>query len=507
MRRKLGQVLVDMGLLSPPDIQAGLMLQTQTQQRLGELLVNHKKITREQLLEALSIQLNVAVVADDRLRALKPARIPLSTLTREEAHRHGILPVFYDEANRAITVVVSDPLLGQPLENLKSRYNLAKIRLLMASDEVLREALDSHYAWLDEVGPLSLASTPSPKISPAPQRPATPPPSAPPQMDIVTPVRVEPPPSPRQAPPVERADALPRPAPTPAAPETARATLRATTSAEGQMPGRPVSLRASTAAEGGHVASPSTGLRASTSADGGNSSGNLNLSALRASTSVDNSGSGTGHAVAQILRSSTSVDGPSQAGANLRSSTAADSAPPSAEPGKTPPSPTWHALDFMLGVVPPSTSEPGLAMARLSMVGLQELKLPASVLVDLTAAAYVLTIHRLLARDVNLAGAAQRWTESGNPGDAARILADFEGQNPSLLETWLLRWVDKLLKQIPAEEVSSGAAPILGGWQKSCSDGLARQALDALLSAAESWQQRELDDILKRFDTLSAPSV
>jgi hypothetical protein len=61
-RKKLGELLVDQGALQPWQLDAALVLQQRTGERIGDVLVGHRLATEEQVIAALGRQWSVPIV-------------------------------------------------------------------------------------------------------------------------------------------------------------------------------------------------------------------------------------------------------------------------------------------------------------------------------------------------------------------------------------------------------------------------------------------------------------
>ena len=59
---RLGDVLVERGWISPEALQEGLDAQAENGERLGQILVQKKKITEQELLNALALQFAIEVI-------------------------------------------------------------------------------------------------------------------------------------------------------------------------------------------------------------------------------------------------------------------------------------------------------------------------------------------------------------------------------------------------------------------------------------------------------------
>src|SRR5512140_85436 len=61
-RKRIGEILLERGAITPEQLEAGLKAQRQTQQRLGTTLVSQGAITEPMLVQALSDALEIPVV-------------------------------------------------------------------------------------------------------------------------------------------------------------------------------------------------------------------------------------------------------------------------------------------------------------------------------------------------------------------------------------------------------------------------------------------------------------
>lgn len=58
-RKRIGEMLVEVGILTPEQLQQALREQRETEERLGDVLINKGYITQEQLVEVLEFQLGI----------------------------------------------------------------------------------------------------------------------------------------------------------------------------------------------------------------------------------------------------------------------------------------------------------------------------------------------------------------------------------------------------------------------------------------------------------------
>ena len=105
-RRPLGELLLEMGCLSPADLIRARGLQARQEARLGEILMSHRMVTEAELFTALKIQYSADVIDLDA--ALPDPRL-VDALGAERCVRDGIVP--WRRVGGGTVVVTSRPEL------------------------------------------------------------------------------------------------------------------------------------------------------------------------------------------------------------------------------------------------------------------------------------------------------------------------------------------------------------------------------------------------------------
>jgi type II secretory ATPase GspE/PulE/Tfp pilus assembly ATPase PilB-like protein len=134
----LGQVLVDMRVLSERELEAALAEQRATGGRIGEVLVR-RGLDAEPVARALAGQLRLEY-AEPPLRLDDRA---LAIVGPEFARRHGVLPLAADE--RVLRVAISDPLDAAPLDALRFRVG-RRVEPVVATRRAIEAAFASRTA-------------------------------------------------------------------------------------------------------------------------------------------------------------------------------------------------------------------------------------------------------------------------------------------------------------------------------------------------------------------------
>jgi len=116
MRKRLGEILVDLGVVTNEQVEEALNTQKEKGGRIGELLIKMKLATEAQLIEALARQLGLPFTLEllpDEVDVALTSRIPIAY-----AKKRLILPLKQDEHTGRINVACADPLDYNTLDDL-----------------------------------------------------------------------------------------------------------------------------------------------------------------------------------------------------------------------------------------------------------------------------------------------------------------------------------------------------------------------------------------------------
>lgn len=145
--QRIGDVLVEAGLISPEIVEAALRHQRASEdasgrrQRLGAVLVDMGVITEDGLAHALSMQLGIPFV-DLSAVAVDPALIQL--IPRKLAERFSVVPV--DRTDEGILVAMADPTDVVALDDIRVTARAGAVRPAVAPAGEIQEAIIRFYA-------------------------------------------------------------------------------------------------------------------------------------------------------------------------------------------------------------------------------------------------------------------------------------------------------------------------------------------------------------------------
>ncbi len=181
-KRRLGEILLDAGLLTEPQLLSALAEQRRFGGKLGHTLVQLGFVNEGAMAHALSHQLDLPTVDLDEL---EPS-VPVESLLRVDlAEGYGVFPVSYDEGLGSLVLATSDPTNTDALQEL-AFHTGCNVRVMVSSASAIERAIRLHYHGEIPMG-ASPAAPPSVAMgfrSPPDMAPYAVPPTPPPRMPL-----------------------------------------------------------------------------------------------------------------------------------------------------------------------------------------------------------------------------------------------------------------------------------------------------------------------------------
>ncbi|WP_026487525.1 GspE/PulE family protein [Caldanaerobius polysaccharolyticus] len=138
-RRRLGDILIESGIVTRDELQEALKVQEKTGKRLGKVLSEMGYITEDKLIEILEFQLGIPHVDLKRYYIDKEAVL---TIPEDIAKRDMLIAVKKDESN--IYVAMSDPMDILAIDDVKLITGLNVIPMI-ATEADITEAIKKYY--------------------------------------------------------------------------------------------------------------------------------------------------------------------------------------------------------------------------------------------------------------------------------------------------------------------------------------------------------------------------
>jgi type IV pilus assembly protein PilB len=210
--KRIGELLVEAGVLSQSQLEQALFAQRKDGRKLGQLLIELGLASEIQLTQTLSRQLSVPWVS---LYHVDFSRSLLNLVAREAAEKYCLVPIFVRRVRKqgeTLYVAMDDPTNDAAIEDV-ARASAMPVKPMIACPSDIRAAIRVYY--LGET-----AAPPPPAPASTPQVAGGPPPSS-------TQLGPRPAPAPAPAPPaVPERPKERRPPPEPSAAEPAPTRLR-----------------------------------------------------------------------------------------------------------------------------------------------------------------------------------------------------------------------------------------------------------------------------------------
>ena len=136
---RLGEMLIERRLIAPEDLERGLEIQKERDERIGKILVDLGFVALRDVMAALSDQLGVPLAVLDSPPPLTPET---EGLTPRFLRQFKCLPVSLDDST--LTLAMADPLDFETISVIKSVTGL-KVKTALATDQEIHDAIEKYY--------------------------------------------------------------------------------------------------------------------------------------------------------------------------------------------------------------------------------------------------------------------------------------------------------------------------------------------------------------------------
>jgi len=190
--KRIGELLVEAGVLSQSQLEQALFAQRKDGRKLGQLLIELGLVSEIQLTQTLSRQLSVPWVS---LYHVDFSRSLLNFVAREIAEKYSLVPIFVRRVRKqgeTLYVAMDDPTNDAAIDEVARAASLA-VKPMIACPSDIRAAIRVYYLGEAAPPPVALAPPASlPQPRPVPSDPSGPRPSPPSAHDVSRPPRKEP---------------------------------------------------------------------------------------------------------------------------------------------------------------------------------------------------------------------------------------------------------------------------------------------------------------------------
>lgn len=140
-RRRLGELLIEAGVLDPTQLQAALAEQKKWGGKLGRTVVEMGFVDEDSMVRALSRQLKMPVVDLDTLEI--PAGVT-HILTVDLCERYGVFPLGVDAKGKVVQLATSDPTNIEAINDITFKTGL-KVQAAVATGSSIDRAVRRMY--------------------------------------------------------------------------------------------------------------------------------------------------------------------------------------------------------------------------------------------------------------------------------------------------------------------------------------------------------------------------
>lgn len=143
-RKRLGDLLLEGGLISKEQLDEALEIQKKTGEKLGQILLNHDYVTQQDIIKVLEFQLGIPHV---ELETYDIDPSACMFVSESLAKRYDLIPIQID--NGVLIVAMSDPLNVFAIDDIKI-YSGMEVQPVLATLKDINKAIDKYYsAWKD----------------------------------------------------------------------------------------------------------------------------------------------------------------------------------------------------------------------------------------------------------------------------------------------------------------------------------------------------------------------
>lgn len=145
IRKKLGELLIDRGLVSAEQLESALQQQSRSGARLGTVLVELGYVSEDDLTDVVSERLGIPRVS---LSAMVIDPQVIQRLSVETARRYTLIPIF--AIGNTLTLAMADPLNIIAIDEIKYQTG-CDVKRAIASESEIKEAIEEYYSVADSL--------------------------------------------------------------------------------------------------------------------------------------------------------------------------------------------------------------------------------------------------------------------------------------------------------------------------------------------------------------------
>jgi type IV pilus assembly protein PilB len=139
-RKRLGDLLLEVGVISKEQLEIALEAQRQTGEKLGEILISQGFVTQQDIIQVLEFQMGIPYVDLEKYNIDSAACL---TISENLARRYGLIPISIKDG--LLTVAMSDPLNFFAIDDVKI-YSGLDVQPVISTLKDIGSAIDKYYS-------------------------------------------------------------------------------------------------------------------------------------------------------------------------------------------------------------------------------------------------------------------------------------------------------------------------------------------------------------------------
>ncbi|MFN7130944.1 MAG: HD domain-containing phosphohydrolase [Myxococcales bacterium] len=144
--KKMGERLIEAGLITPDSLNRALELQKKQQGlRLGDCLLALRLISEQALLRFLAAEYQTRYVSAEKLSKVKVASEVLDRVPVRMAEALCLVPLLYDAERKIMSIVIAEPQNTAAIEELKILTGLSEVYVYVGARSAIQAAIKKHY--------------------------------------------------------------------------------------------------------------------------------------------------------------------------------------------------------------------------------------------------------------------------------------------------------------------------------------------------------------------------
>ena len=143
--RKLGQLLVQEGLITQQDLNRALAEQKSSERKLGEVLLELGLIDEVNLLRVLARQHRTQYLTTKKLSQLNIPEAILRLVPENICEKNQLLPIQYKSSDKTLVIAMSDPSNVEALDEVRFVSGISNVKPLVALSSAIESAIRKWY--------------------------------------------------------------------------------------------------------------------------------------------------------------------------------------------------------------------------------------------------------------------------------------------------------------------------------------------------------------------------